>query len=93
MASIYFYLTPFIGRHGDLKIVSFPVLAPLLIIYVVNHFAFIHNKKWQKYNHEFDKFSVRKNKTGTLIIVGMIIFVVINFGFSVYIMRQVPIIQ
>ncbi|QKJ31280.1 hypothetical protein HQ865_16445 [Mucilaginibacter mali] len=91
LASIGFYLMPLTGRNGHLSVFSFQVLLPLLVIFLINHFAFIHDKRWKKYIDEFDRFPQKKNNKGTWFVIGIIAFIIINFGFSVYVMKQVPI--
>lgn len=90
LASLLFYATPFLGR-GNLKFISFPVLTPLVLIFVVNYFAFIHNTVWKKYVKEFDRLPPKKNAEGTWIVVGVIVLIIVNLAFSGHIMSQIPI--
>ena len=90
LGSLSFYATPFFGR-GNLKFISFQVLTPILVIVLVNYFAFIHNTVWKKYVKEFDRLPPKKNAEGTWIVLGVIVLIIVNFAFSGHIMSQIPI--
>jgi hypothetical protein len=93
LASFKFYSTEFLGRHGDLRFVSFQVIVPLSTIFLLNYFAFINNTVWKKYIHEFDHLPSSKNNLGTWIVIAITVFVIINFSLSTYLMRQISITQ
>jgi len=78
LTSLKFYYSEIFNRFETLQFVSFEVLIPLSIIVVVKYFAFIHNENWKIYFKEFDKYSEEQNDNGSLIVIGIVLFVIIN---------------
>ncbi|WP_312992710.1 hypothetical protein [Chryseobacterium flavum] len=64
------------------------LLISLLLIFILNYFCFIHTDTWKKYNSEFDKLPLHKNKKGGLIVWGIVIFITFNFFISAYILQK-----
>lgn len=56
----------------------------LIIISVSNYFIFHNNNQWKKIVNEFDKLSSRRNKTGSWIVLGVIVLFIANFILSFY---------
>lgn len=71
-------------RDDTLTFLSFEVVVPLVVIFLINHFAFISNNKWKKYVLEFDKLSKNQNLQGSRIVGAVIILIIVNLGYSLY---------
>lgn len=70
--------------------VTMPIVyIPLLIVFILNYFSFIHNDSWKEYNKEFDKLPKKENILGGWIVLGIIIIVILNLIFSFYLMSQI----
>ncbi|SEH49282.1 hypothetical protein [Chryseobacterium culicis] len=64
------------------------VLIPLILLLILNYFAFIRTDVWKKYNAEFDKLPKDKNKKGAIIVWAIIAFITINFFGSAYYLQK-----
>ena len=54
----------------------------LIMIGFIHWFVFSKNDKWKTFVAEFEKWPRKKNATGTLIVVGIIILIIVNFLIS-----------
>jgi hypothetical protein len=72
-------------EHNKLAFFSFKILFPLSAILAIKWFAFIRDNTWKHYIEEFDNWPKDKNKRGTWIVTGLVIFIIANFIFSHYI--------
>lgn len=73
----------------DLNIKMPIVYIPSIIIMTTNYFAFIHTDKWKDYVEEFDLLPQKNNKTGSWIVFIIILLIIMNWVFSIYLMSQV----
>jgi hypothetical protein len=64
------------------------VLIPLILLLILNYFAFIRTDVWKKYNAEFDKLPKDQNKKGAIIVWAIIAFITINFFGSAYYLQK-----
>ncbi|WP_284462187.1 hypothetical protein [Chryseobacterium sp.] len=64
------------------------LLIPLFLICILNYFSFIHTDIWKKYNNEFDNLPISKNKKGSFIVWSIVIFIVLNFFISAYLLQR-----
>ncbi|WP_426479370.1 hypothetical protein ACP3T3_07955 [Chryseobacterium sp. CBSDS_008] len=72
----------------NLTITNPIVLIPIVLLFILNYFAFIRTDVWQKYNAEFDKLPKDKNKKGAIIVWAIIAFITINFFGSAYYLQK-----
>lgn len=73
----------------ELKLNMPIIYVPLLVIIGFNYLMFVHTPKWKEYNREFDQWPKRKNRIGTWIVLGIILFIVANVIFSFYLMSRI----
>jgi hypothetical protein len=84
VGSFVFYYRDFINPNLHIELMTAQVLIPIGIIVLINVYAFITNDtKWKTYFKEFNKFSVKQNDNGTLVVAGIVIIVIANFLVSV----------
>jgi len=57
-----------------------------VFIAVINHIIFTHDSKWKNFNKEFDQLSTDKNRKGSWIFFGIILFIICNFIYSIYLL-------
>ena len=72
----------------NLTLTSPIILIPLILLLILNYFAFIRTDVWKKYNAEFDKLPKDKNKKGAIIVWAIIAFITINFFGSAYYLQK-----
>ncbi|HVW15720.1 MAG TPA: hypothetical protein VHB54_17940 [Mucilaginibacter sp.] len=65
---------------------SAKTIIPLVLILLINYFAFIRTDKWKVYVKEFDATSENEKNRGTLIVWGIVIFIIALFAYSVHMM-------
>lgn len=82
--SIAIYSIYFLNIHVHLPPLSLPVLMPFIILYGINWFIFEKDDRWKDYVKEFDGWPPKKNRTGAWIVVLMILFIILNFIYSLY---------
>lgn len=85
-ASLLFYSTLIWGRP-HIKFVSVPFLTPLVIIWIINYFAFVNDSKWKYYVHKFDKLPKEYNQKGTWIVIGIVAFIIGNLALSASLLK------
>ncbi|MGU3376136.1 hypothetical protein [Chryseobacterium sp. M5A1_1a] len=64
------------------------LLIPLFLICILNYFSFFHTDIWKIYNNEFDNLPISKNKKGGFIVWSIVIFIVLNFFISAYLLQK-----
>lgn len=65
------------------------VYIPLILVFAFNYFTIHYKDNWKKYNFEFDNYSKRKNRIGGWIVFGIVILVISNFAYSLYLMSLI----
>ena len=65
------------------------VIITVLIICSINYFAFVHTDVWKEYVKEFDQLPKKKNRIGSWVVFGVVLFVIVNLIFSFYLMSQI----
>jgi hypothetical protein len=64
------------------------LIVPLILLSILNYFAFIHTDVWKEYNEKFDRLPKEKNKKGSIIVWMIAIFITINFLVSAYLLQK-----
>lgn len=83
----YFLLTT--GKKiGELTLQQPLVFIPIVILFLLHYFSFIHTDIWKKFNQEFDQLPTEKNKVGSIIVWSVIIVIVVNMIFSYYLLYE-----
>jgi hypothetical protein len=89
LAVLKFYYIGFVDHNDTIEPTSIETILPLLAVFFINYFAFIHNDKWKKYFKEFDKLPRYKNIIGTWIVIILVAFILINVVISFNIMGKI----
>lgn len=63
--------------------------AIVLFLVIIKYFVFEHQERWKKYINEFDQWSKRKNKIGTIMVWILVLFVLANLIYSFYLISQI----
>ncbi|MEO6175386.1 MAG: hypothetical protein ABIP27_09580 [Flavobacterium circumlabens] len=70
--------------------ISMPIVyIPLILLFVFNYFTLDYKGKWKQYNTEFANYSKRKNRIGGWIVFGIILLVISNLIYALYLMSQI----
>lgn len=88
LASILNYYSIINNIKLNISLTNPIILIPLILLFVLNYFTFIHTDVWKIYNKEFDGLSKEKNKRGSIIVWTIIAFIIINFLVSVYLLQK-----
>ena len=88
LGSFLNYYSIIINERLDISITSPIILIPLIILFVINYFSFIHTDIWKEYNKQFDKLPEEKNRKGTIVVWIIAIFILINFFGSAYYLQK-----
>lgn len=86
--SIYSYLSIFLSEKINLSITEPSGFIPYAIIVGLNIYFFNSSNKWKPYFEEFEKWPKRKNLKGEIIVWSIIVLIIINFIFSVSLMKN-----
>ncbi|MRI63203.1 hypothetical protein EDM00_04235 [Ornithobacterium rhinotracheale] len=81
------YYNVYINRQFHLNKITFLIIG--LFIAISNIKLFTFSDLWKEYNKEFAQLSKKKNIIGGMIVWSIIIFVIINFIYSFYLMSQI----
>ena len=65
------------------------VYIPFLLVILINYIAFVRTDVWKDYVKEFDQLSKRKNRIGSWIVLGGVLFVIANLVVAFYLMSQI----
>jgi hypothetical protein len=60
-----------------------------ILILIPNYFIFHHGDYWKVIVAEFDQLPKKKNRIGSWIVFGVVLFVIANLIFSFYLMSQI----
>lgn len=85
--SICSYLSIILGKKINLAIAEPTGFIPYLLI-VASNIYFFTPSKWEPYFNEFQEWPKSKNLTGGIIVWSTIILVILNFIFSVNLMKN-----
>ncbi|WPO81609.1 hypothetical protein SD427_12630 [Chryseobacterium sp. JJR-5R] len=88
LASILTYYSIINNIKLDIEVTYPIILIPLILLFILNYFAFIHTDIWKEYNKEFDRFSTEKNRKGTIIVWIIVIIIFVNFLGSAYYLHK-----
>lgn len=89
LMSVGIYFSVFTKQSMELELSNPIVLMPLIIILALNYFLFVHTDVWKDYVKEFDKLPKKKNRIGSWIVLGIVLFVIVNLIFSFYLMSRI----
>src|SRR5690606_6919919 len=64
------------------------IIFPLICIFFLNYFLFIHTDKWKEYNEEFNQLPRYKNIIGGIIVWVIIIAIIAGFFTSAYLVQK-----
>lgn len=82
--AIALYCGYFLNIHPHIAFFSFVGLAPFIVLLVMKWFIFEKDDRWKNYVREFDNWPPKRNLAGTWIVIMMILFVIFNFIYSLY---------
>jgi uncharacterized membrane protein YukC len=85
--SLVNYYNVFVDKFFDFGKGS--VISTVLIVCLLNYLLFVHTDKWKDYVKEFDQLPKKKNRIGSWIVFGIVLFVVANLIFSFYLMSKI----
>jgi succinate dehydrogenase hydrophobic anchor subunit len=89
ISSLFIYYKVFVNRYVHLGESNWDVIISVLVVIIPNYFAFVHTDVWKEYIKEFDQLPKRKNRIGSWIVFGVVLFVIANLIFSFYLMSQI----
>lgn len=89
LASIFIYYKVFFNRNIHLSESNWDIIIPMLVVVIPNYFAFVHTDRWKDYIKEFDELPKRSNKIGSWIVFSIVLLVIVNLIFSIYLMSQI----
>ena len=89
ISSIANYFVFFVDKSLHLaELSNWGLIICVLAVVTPNYIAFLHTDTWKDYVMEFDRLPKKKNRIGGWIILGVVLFVIINFIFSFYLYYQ-----
>lgn len=89
LVSLKVYYFDFFNRNDDFEILSFQTIIPFVSLILLNSLTFFHNAKWKEYVQEFDYWPRSKNIIGTWIVIGILVFVLVNVIVSFHLMGNI----
>jgi hypothetical protein len=82
------YYNIFVDRNIHFPKVIYIAIA--LFFSILSYITIDHNDTWKKYNSEFSKLpNSSKNNIGKIMVWGIVLFIVINFIYSIYLMSLI----
>lgn len=81
MNDYYEFMT---GKHRRLEMNSKEILIPLSILGIIKWIFFVKDDIWKDYVDKFDAWPKEKNKKGFWVVVGVVVFVIANFIYGIY---------
>lgn len=85
--SLLGYYNIFIDRYFKLEKAVF--VGIMILVIVINSKLFLPLSKGEKYYNNFDSLPKKEHTKKTLIIIGLIIFIIINFIYMLYLKSQI----
>nr|WP_315031173.1 hypothetical protein [uncultured Chryseobacterium sp.] len=73
---------------GEITIWQPSIFIPIIMLFLLHYFAFIHTDIWREYNKEFDKLPRESNKRNGIITWSVIVFIIVNTVFSYYLLFE-----
>lgn len=86
--SLFNYYSLIRNEKLDISFTSPVIIFPLILIFIVNYWFFVHNDKWKYYVVEFDKIPRNKNLIGGIVIWLIIVIIIVNFFVSGYLVQK-----
>lgn len=82
--SFFNYEDVFFKQHVDVNFFSVKVLLPVILLGLIKWFLFSRDDRWMDYVKKFDQWPKKKNRIGTVIVIGIVALLVANFIASVH---------
>lgn len=89
LTSLVIYYKVLFNRYFHLGESNWDVIISVIIIVIPNYLLFVHTDKWKDYVKEFDRLPKKKNRLGSWIVFGIVLFVIANLIFSFYLMSRI----
>lgn len=89
LIALKFYYIEFIDLRNTFVFASFQTIFPLVLVFLINYFAFLNNDKWKVYVNEFNQWPKERNLIGTWIVAGIVIFIIVNLFVAFSIMSKI----
>jgi len=89
LGALKFYYIEFIDQNNSFEFFSFQTLVPLIAVLLLNYFAFFKNDRWKEYVNEFNQWPRKRNIIGTWIVIGIVVFIIVNMVVAIHIMGQI----
>lgn len=86
VASLLNYYNIFIDSTINFSKTTYISIA--IFIAIFNYLFFTHKSAWENFNKEFEKLPAEKNRKGSWIFLLIILFVICNFIFSLFLIYQ-----
>lgn len=86
--SLFNYYSLIRNEKLDISFTSPVIIFPLVLIFIVNYWFFVHNNKWKYYVVEFDKIPRNRNLIGGIIVWLVIVIIIVNFFVSGYLVQK-----
>ena len=84
--SLFNYYNVFIDKNFHF---SKSIYITVVILFsILTYFTIDHTEIWKEYNKEFDKLPKERNKKGSWVVFGIILIIIANFIFSLYLLYQ-----
>src|SRR5690606_5124596 len=88
VVSLAIYYKLFINSDADVVGSEITWLLPLIALVLFDYFVFHHRDQWKGIVAEFDRLPKEKNRIGGWIVFGVVLLIIANFIFSLYLYYQ-----
>jgi purine-cytosine permease-like protein len=88
IASILIYYKIFLNPSADIIGSEGSWILLVIIIALIDYFAFHHRDQWKQIVIEFDNLPKRTNRIGGLVVFGFALLIIVNFILSFYLYYQ-----
>jgi len=75
------------GTLASYDYFSFGIGIPMLLIILAKWFFFVKDDSWRNYIKVFDNYRNEENEKGGYIVLGLVVAIMVNFSFSLYLIR------
>ncbi|MBW1654741.1 hypothetical protein [Flavobacterium quisquiliarum] len=89
LISLGAYYAVYTKTFTELTITKPIAYIPVIVLFAFNYFTLDYKDKWKQYNNEFDNYSKRKNCIAGWIVFGIIVLIITNFTYSLYLMSEI----
>ena len=78
------YVGYFFNINARTSVFSFTGIVILIILFMTKWFVFEKNDRWKNYVREFNQWQTEKNRLGAWVVFVLILFIIFNFIYSLY---------